>query len=342
MINTIIIIFGLFSIVAFLSPDNKEVKQFVYIFLGIILIFIAGFRGEGVDRDYENYVELFYENDYLLVEPSFVIITTAIRSLGLQDVIYIFIVFSILGVSIKFIAIKQLSQLWFLSIVIYLSNFFLLHEMTQIRAGIASGFLLLCIKPIYDRNWKKFLLFATLGFSFHYSALLIFPLWFIGKKAHKKILFLSIPVAYIIYFSQINLIGVLPIPGIQQKLEVYKQLQDLGGEQWNSINVFNLLFLARIAIFYFILLKYDLILANNKYLPILIKIYCIALISFLIFAVMPVLAFRMNELFGIVEVVLIPLLFYVFRPRLISKIVIVFIGVCLISIVLFYNKLLIF
>ena len=105
--------------------------------------------------------------------------------------IYLFLLFAILGVSFKLIAIKQLTELWFLSLILYLSNFFILHEMTQIRAGVASAFLLLCVKPIYDRDLKRFLLFAVLGFLFHYSAIVILPLWFLGIKARKNVLLFS-------------------------------------------------------------------------------------------------------------------------------------------------------
>ena len=314
----------------------------MFFFLGLILILIAGFRSEEVVRDYVNYVTYFHDQEFLVVEPAFVVISKIIYLLLGPYPIYLFVLFAILGVSFKLIAIKQLTELWFLSLVIYLSNFFILHEMTQIRAGVASAFLLLCVKPIYDRDLKKFLLFAGLGFSFHYSAIVILPLWFLGIKTRKKVLLFSLPIGYLIYFSGINLITTIPISVVQNKISMYQKLMELGDEESILINVFNLVFLARIAIFYFLLSKYELILFYNKYVPILMKIYCISLMSYLVLAFLPPIATRINELFAVVHIVLIPLIYYAFKPAWFSKSIVIFIGVCFLLINLFYLKLVVF
>lgn len=342
MIYILIILFGLFSLVAFIPPENGYYKIIIFFGLGIILVFAAALREIGVDRDSVLYEEMFNNYDVSMVEPSFRLISDFIHTYLESNIIYLFFLYAIFGVFTKLFAITELTKLWFLSLVIYLSNFFIIQELTTIRAGVASGFLMLCIKPIYDRDWKRFLLFVIIAIFFHYSALVILPLWFLGNVPRKQWLLMSIPVGYLIYFSGINLVGVIPIPGVQEKLEMYKQLQELGDEKSTTINVFNLLFLARIVIFYFLLWKYELIVSNNKYFPLLMKIYCLGLVVFLVFSTMPVVAFRINELFIVVEIILIPLLFYAFTPRVFSKTIIDFIGLCLFLIVLFYNKLITF
>lgn len=338
MIGILISIFLLFSLIAFLPIGNKKFVEIILYCFGFILVLIAGFRGEGVDKDYINYLDYFKDSDFHSVEPSFVIISRIIKLFTTNPTL-LFVCFAAFGVSLKIKAIKQLSDVWLLCLVIYTSYFFILHEMTQIRAGVASAMLLLCIKPIYDRDWKRFLLFVFIAVLFHYSALIILPFWFLSRKPRKAWLLLSIPIAYGIYFAHVNLIALLPIPGIKEKIEVYQELQDLGNDQWNKINVFNLLFLAKIAIFYFVLWKYDLISTYNKYTAILLKISCVSLASFLIFATMPIMAFRINELCGIVDIILIPSLFYAFKPRWFAKAVVIVIGLSLMSIILFYNKL---
>ena len=340
MIIILISIFIIFSLIAFIPISNKKVREVILYCMAFVLILISAFRGAGVDRDYNDYVQYFKDSDFQLVEPAFVIISRIIK-LFTSNAVFLFLVFAFLGVSLKIKAIKQLSELWLLCIVTYASYFFILHEMTQIRAGIASAFLLLCIKPIYERDWKKFLLFAFLAVSIHYSALVILPFWFLSRKPYKFWLAISIPLAYLVYFTHIDLIAQLPIPGIKEKIEIYKGLQDLGNDEWNKINVFNLLFLAKVAIFYFVLWKYDLISAKNKYTPILLKVFCISLVFFLIFATMPVIAFRLNELCGIVDIILIPSLFYAFKPTWFAKAIVIVIGLGLMFIILFYNKLIV-
>lgn len=342
MIFILFATFFLFVLCSFIVPKELLNKYLLYIFLGIILVLIAGFRNEQVVRDYVNYVTYFHEQDFLQVEPTFVLISKSIYLLIGPYPIYIFVLFATLGVSLKLVAIKQLTSLWFLSLLIYSSNFFILHEMTQMRAGVASALLLLCIKPIYERDLKRFLLFSILGFLFHYSAIVILPLWFLGIKARKNFLLFSIPVAYIIYFSGINLITTIPIPVIQSKISIYQTLMELGDEESILINVFNFVFIGRIALFYFLLYKYELIVSYNKYAPILLKIYCISLLSYLVLAVMPPIATRINELFAIVEIVLIPLIYYAFKPTWFGKSIVFFIGLCFLLINLLYVKLIVF
>ncbi|PZX92483.1 hypothetical protein DOS84_15295 [Flavobacterium aquariorum] len=342
MILLLLFLFFIFSLISLFPPKEKITKKIIFLCLGFLLITIAGFRGEGVDRDYNNYIEMFQQQEFISTEPAFVLISIFIHSYIGDNYVFLFVIFAILGVTLKLIAIKKITDLWFLSLVIYLSNFFILHEMTQIRVGIASALLLLCIKPIYDRNWKIFLLFSALAFSFHYSAIVILPLWFLDQKPRKRVLLLSVPIAYVIYFLGINIITKIPIPMIQNKIEMYQTLMELGDEGSILINVFNLVFIAKIIIFYFLLYKYEIIIQNNKYASIVMKIYSISLISYLILAVMPPLATRVSELFSIVEIVAIPFVFYIFEPKYFSRSILIFIGVCLLLINLFYVKLITF
>lgn len=342
MIFILLLIILLLAFSSFIVPKELLYQYILYFSLGLLFILVAGFRSEESVRDYANYVTYFYEQDFLQVEPAFVLLSKGIHLLIGPYPICIFVLFAILGVCLKLVAIRQLSELWFLSLLIYGSNFFILHEMTQIRAGIASGLLLLCVKPIYDRNLKRFLLFSFLGFLFHYSAIVILPLWFLGTKSRKNFLLLSIPIAYLIYFSGINLITTIPIPVIQSKISIYQTLMELGNEESILINVFSFFFLGKIMLFYFLLSKYELISFYNKYVPILMKIYCISLMSYLILAVMPPIATRINELFAIVEIVLLPLIYYAFKPIWFSKSIVLFIGICFLLINLFYVKLIVF
>lgn len=338
MIFILLLLFTLFSVIALIPLDTGKIKYFIFVSIAVIMILVAGFRNGNYVRDYDMYVDMFNDKSEAIVEPSFLFISYVSHALFGNNPIYLFVFFAILGVSLKFFAIKQLTELWFLSILIYFSSLFVLHELTQIRAGIASAILLLCIKPIYERDLKRFLFFSFLAFSFHFSAILFFPLWFIGKDPRKKILIYSIPLGYVAYFLGFNIIYTLPIPGIQEKIETYKQLQEFEGEVWDNINVFNLVFLAKIAIFYFMLWKYELFASHNKYFPILMKIYCLSLMSFLLFSVLPVVAFRVNELLGAIEIILLPLLFYSIKEKMVSRVVVLIIAALFLYIWIFYSK----
>lgn len=341
MVKILLILFFVICLYSLFPPKEKISRNIIFKALGLCLIFAASFRGKGVDRDYDSYIEMFYNYNDILLEPAFKFISYFIYTFMSGNYLYLFIVFGIIGVYVKLFAIKQLTQLWFLSLLIYFSYFFIMHEMTQIRVGVASAFLLLCIKPIYERDFKLFLIFSTTAFLFHFSAIIIFPLYFLGNKTRKTWLLLAVPIGYLIHFSGITIIGTIPIPGIQEKLAMYQQLHELGDENWTKINVFKLVFLARIVIFYILLFKYDSIIANNKYAGVLINIFGISLMSFLALSFIPVLGVRISDLLGVVEIVLIPLLFYCFKPEFFSRSIVTIIGLSLFLIILFYDKLII-
>lgn len=338
MIFTICLVFFLCAIIALIPLESIKIKYLFFISIAIIMIFVAGFRNGDYVRDYGVYADIYERNSDDITEPAFVFISYILHTISSDNSIYLFVLFAIIGVSLKFVAIKQLTELWFLSIVIYCSYLFVLHEITQIRAGVASAILLLCIKPIYEKDLKRFLLFTFLAFSFHYSAIVFFPLWFLGRNPQKKWLYISIPLGYLAYFLHLNIIYALPIPGIEEKIELYKNIKELEGGIWDAINVFNPLILARILFLYFMLWKYELLILHNKYFTILIKIYCLSVMSIFIFSVLPAVAFRISELLSSIEIILIPMLFYSIKEKMVSKILVVFIGFVFLCILLFYNK----
>ena len=57
---------------------------------------------------------------------------------------------------------------------------------------------------------------------------------------------------------------------------------------------------------------------------------------------MPIVSFRINEFLGIVEIILLPLLYYIFIPRIYSKYLIISIATSIMLIALFYTKILIY
>lgn len=335
MTITILVFFVLVAIMALFPPSSEQLQKVTFYLFGLFLIIFAAFS-EG-DVDYHNYLYWYkaIRSDTISITHE---ITFVLLSLISYTPLMLFLVYAILGVSLKLIALRQLTELTLLSLLLYVSYYFMLHEVIQIRAGIASAFLLLAIRPIYERNGKLFLLFVLLAYLFHRSSIIILPLWFLRDKPYKWILALAVPMAYLIHFSGLNLISVIPIPSIEQKFEAYQMLQKYGGEEWGDVNVFNLVYLSKIVIFYILLLKYDVVEQANRYTPILMQIYAISLFCLPALAVIPVMAFRVSELLGIVDIILIPLLAHVFKERQIGYALVVGIATTLFLISIYYNE----
>lgn len=213
--------------------------------------------------------------------------------------------------------------------------------MTQIRAGIASGILLLCIKPLYDRNFKTFFFLVVIAVSFHYSSVIILPLWFLNPFSLKRKFYLSVlPLAYLLALKGVTigyLVEQVPLPQVQSLYSMY-QMQIENGEG-DVINLFNSLQILRCIVLYFLVYYSSLIVLNNKYIFLLIKIYTIALTSFVLFSDIPVISFRISELLSIVEIVLFPLIVYVFKEKRVAMLMPITIGLFMLLVNLFYIKL---
>lgn len=311
----------------------------LFIALGIILIFVATFRGPGVDCDYEAYVKYYNEVDVdATLEPTFFIISLIVRRFCFDNVVFLFFIYAVLGIYLKFRGIKELTDLGILSIMVYLSCYYVLHDLTQIRAGVASGLLLLCIKPLYERKLGKFLLLSIIAVLFHYSAIVVLFLWFIKPKTlNRKFYLLLIPMGYCCCFCGIhmsNVLTMIPISAVQQKVNAYLYLSEYSDSL--PVNIFSVLFLLRCIIAYFLLWKVDLIHISNKYVYVLLKIYLWGLVSYLFFSDVPGFSTRISELLGVVEFVLYPFMTYVLMPRKVGFLFPILLGIIILSVNLFY------
>lgn len=316
----VIILFILFaSLLALYVLDfkNETVKNIITIILAIILICLAGFRAKDLDYDYYVYRDFWRTNKLLgNVEFSFYLIREFVKNtlnLGFQ---YLLLIYAVLGVSFKFAAIRKFAPFLWGSLLIYLSHYFLLHEFTQIRIGVATGFLLLSLYYLTNKNYIVFFIFAGFAIFFHQSTffIILFPLL---TNSEKKITYYYwlIPIGYFLYFFNTYSGFTIPIPGIQDKIDFYEKATKSGFLKETKTNVFNALFLIRILIFYILLYYSKKISPHFNGFYLLMKIYSLSLFSFLFLAKIPVFAFRVQELLGVVEIILIPCLILIFSDK---------------------------
>ena len=315
----------------------------MHIALSLIIIIIIGFRPDNIGPDFSEYLNHFYHYKNIpLLEPSFKFISHIVHIIFNSQYVILFFIYAVIGCSLKFIAIRRLSEFVFLSTIIYISNYLMLHEVVQIRAGVASGFLLLSIKPLYERDRKKFLIFATCATLFHYSGIIVYALWFL-KNNNYKIWWTFIPISFFIYFIGFSILQIFEyiyIPVISDKLEVYMRIKELDNENiLNKINIFNPIYISKVIICYLLYWKASIISRYNKYFILLLKIFILSLAAMPLFSIIPVLAFRISELYGIVIIVLLPMFLYCIKPQLLCKFLIILYSLLELLLSIFYNKL---
>lgn len=325
MVFLLLTILLIICFISFFEEKLPETKWYVYGCIGVALILIAGFRPIGIDNDSETYEMYFNHYDTPLyesfVEFSFLFLARLFHVLfNFNDVHSIFLFYAFGGVCLKFIAIRQLTPLVFLATAIYIGHYYILHELTQIRAGVASGFFLLSLKPLANGKKLHAALFMLCALFFHYSSAILFPLLLFSNKditLRERFIWAGIiPAAFLVYFMHFN-ISSLPIPFIGEKIEAYANLKEKG--VFDEINVFNLVFLVKNLMYFYFLYMYDTIKAHNRYFPLLLKIMGVSIFSYMALSSIPILAMRISELLGIVEIILFVSLYYTIRPNWLAK-----------------------
>lgn len=324
MVETLVILFLLFSVVGLfpfeLNRNFRKGENLFFFIFCCILILVAMFREEGVDRDYESYV-YWFDNQRDMVEWSFSIISDFIKKLG-GGSIYIFIIYAILGVCTKVFAIKKMSAFPILSLVVYMGYLYPLQELTQIRAGVASGLILIAIYYKINKQIFYSIFFVILATSFHYSSVVIVPILFLNTQKFNKLFYtIAIVISYggSAYLSlAIELIMDFLPPVIKWKIMSYER--DTGAE----LNIFNAWQLLRIGVAFILIWNIERIYKYSPYAKFLLKVYVIGICSFALFSFNPVFAVRVSDLYFVVDIVLLPALCYLLpMAKTISKLVVI-------------------
>ena len=299
-------------------------RIYIYFVIGIILILLTTFRFEGSTKDYFGYIEILKgENEFenYRIEPTFKLFKFVINNYFNENKYVLFFIYALLGICLKFNGILRYSIFPLFSILVYYSGFFLLHEMTQIRAGVAAGFLFLLIEPLLKRDLIKFLLIIFIASLFHYSALAFIFLWLINNNSKSlKYFGLLIPLALLFYYFKFDIFFIFqyfPQNEAKDKFDVYQNVKDTG--ILSEVNLFNLLTIFRIFLAYFLLHNHNILISKCNAVSIFLKIYFLAIFFQILLIDISAVSGRISELFFVVEIILLPTIILLFKETKIIK-----------------------
>ncbi len=341
MIPLLIVMMVVVAAAAMVRPEmtRGRGRTVALVVVGVVMALYAGLRDGDMVNDYGPYVDL-YNSGRMLVEPTFTLIALVVKNFLGDNVIVLFVIYAALAVALKLTAIERLTPLVFASVLVWLSDTFILHELTQIRTAVATGLFLLAIKPLYERRGWRFFRLIVCATLFHVSALLAFPLWFLRPGRINGPLWIGvIVVGYamaIVGFDVFRLALYLPVPYIQGKVELYLAMHEGGAE---AVNPFAMVFLGKIAITLFLLWRVEQIAIHNRYVHLLLKIMFVSLASLLVFSTNLAAGLRFHEFFLTVQILLFPLLYYTVRPRVAGWAVVVAMAALFLYIQIFRNEL---
>lgn len=322
LIILLIVILSLIVVTYFSENLPKQYHKFLFWYCVGIFVIISMTRPGSYVSDYLNYEKYFYSFDekktQLIVEATFLWISEFIYNHGgtLRVVIYIY---ALISIPLKLYSIRKLTDetIFLLSMIVYASNYYMLHDCEQIRlaAGMAFGMYAIYLKVEKKRN-IMIALMLLIGMSFHHTiGALIIPLLVCPKDINKRwkiIMAIAIPISICLWILNINPITSLPIPYIKERLILYEIAISEGKHP--DVRVINAMVIIRILLFYYILYYYDNIKPNLKALPMLLLCDAMSIVSWFALSEMSVIAVRISQLYGFIEIILFASIYYTIRP----------------------------
>lgn len=344
---TIALLVALFFVIAALCFFDEVKDKYVFlIYVGAALLMfcMAGFKPMGLDRDAEVYLSYYYFTSVAVdVEPTFVAIAALARTL-FDSPAFVFVAYALLSVSIRAYGITRVTNLWLISMLVWLSNFYILQDLTQIRAAVATAIFTCSLFFLQKGERYKYLCLVALATAFHYSAMLYALIVFLGNKPLGRIwraILIALPlIGFAMAALKIDPIVYIPIPYIQERVEIYEDARDVINSDMADINVFNIVYLIKIAMYYILLWKEKVISQYVPNFPLFIKVFALSIIIFTMFSSLPVFAFRASEMFGVVEILIIPYLVYTVKPIIWGKVIVVCYATVIFLTNLLYNQVL--
>lgn len=291
-------IIAFFAVLTYTEKFNDKYKL-VYNTLFIILILFAGLaisRGDALA-----YIEAYNEGFGPTFEPAINIIGNICKYLNLP-IQALFLIFASIAIFIKFSFFIEVSnKLFYVSLVSYVSAFYVSCEMGAIRFGVGIGFVLYSIKYIEEKNIKKFVLIVFLGFLFHATTLLILPVYYLRwhkslKRALVVALIISLMVSMVDIESIIDLLfeNYFPQAIILVKYSTY----------FHEPAYFTPALLKRILFFLTITFFFTKLKEKQKWFTTMYIMYFLSIIAFLMFRANHTAASRFSFMFSSVEPVL--------------------------------------
>jgi len=184
-----------FLLLLFAIPDlsvgrRNKLKAQLFLASVVVLTFVAGLRWEtGVD--WLVYTEMFgyaptlgtpnFFSQFPSLDVGYWLLMSIIKTLG-GGIQLVFLTIAIASFTFLCKALKTYTPYKNISLLLYFCMVFFVLDMSGIRQALALNIFFYSIQYIKSRNFKKYLLFTLLAFSFHWSSLIFLPIYFILNR----------------------------------------------------------------------------------------------------------------------------------------------------------------
>ena len=208
-----IFLIGIYSLIYNIRKKDNKIKM-IFITISILqLILLQALKDINIGSDmgfYWQYVKeqlyvSFQDLDFSRFEIGFKILTKIITMVTLNQQNNLFIISFIATTSIGVVAYKY-SKMPFLTILLYLSFGFYNFNFSGLRQAMAFGVVMFSYKYIQEKKLLKYIITMLLAISFHTSAIVFLPAYFlknINLTKQRVLLIALIDVIVFIFKKQI-------------------------------------------------------------------------------------------------------------------------------------------
>lgn len=315
-----------------ISGYSKNFKWIVVFTICFSVLILQINKPIGLDVDSIAYYELVVNGGAAytgyVAEPVFrffILFSNLISDSPYPVLLAIYFSFAII---IKLYAFNRDADFFLLSFFTYISFYLVLHEVVQIRVGLAIAIFLLALKDLSNKNLFSFLFKIFIASLCHYSALIALPLYFLnGYKINKNcwLFFIIISVCFGVFSEHyydffVRLISYIP-GAIGAKLQRYVILMSEGvHSEIYFFNYYNcvLTFLSAIFIVFSDKIKGEFRIIN-------IKIFILSQCSFFMLSFLPVLAYRVSEFLSVSLIYVFTYFLFIFKNKRVTYLLLLFI-----------------
>jgi hypothetical protein len=303
--------------------NNKFFERTILWFAMLCLFFLAAFKPIGIDNDSINYQSAiinFYKGSFDIKEPTFLFFSYLSDAFFNKNIRVVFFLYAFLAVIIKAYAISKYSSNILLSLLIYSGMFFILHDLTQIRVGLAAAFFLLAIPDLINEKKKSFLIKIFIACLCHLSAIILLPLLYLSPRKINFKLVLASPILMLCIIFVIgdmnpfllSLFKLFPEPFSTKGTSYILGVQQFG--RFDEVNVYSKFTLS--SFFFFIVYLVATLKSKSESAAdiIYLKLLSLMLTCFYLFSSVPVLASRTFELFAVSFIFSFPAMANKFKP----------------------------
>lgn len=295
-------------------------SKWLYIALAILLITIVGFRPIGMDRDsqvyYNEIIDYVHGSQSFTLqerEPMYFLIVFVAKAFGDFAPRLVFIIYALISIVVLFMAIKRDAKYPYMSVFLYICFFYLILNFTQVRASVAASLYLYSLDDISNKNFNKFTIKILIAVLFHYSAMMIFPFYFVTTQdTIKQKLFYGFLPMLGLTLGSIDLVHLYSetVSYVGHNFEIIPSLSKLDGyfntvQLQGSIKPLNL-YICSLIMFLWIGLY---IKNKDSVFVIVLKLLGWSLFFYYIFRSVPVISHRFFQLISVPVILILPEIF---------------------------------